>query len=669
MPRLPDSRSSREDWLYAAALGASALAVLLGVGLLLRSSQQQQQQQQQPSAATSSPTTTTTTTTAPSAHHDEPTNAKVEPTAAAAAVAAKKASAKEAELGTAAFKAHQYASAVEHFSRALDLARGAAATATATTTTGGGGGNAEDAEAARETRKILLHNRAAAREKMGDLRGVVEDTRAALKEDPVYRRALVREARTLEALARYDEALEDLAMLSVLDGIQNQQTRNGSNNDSSMMAGQQPSEESQAINAALERIMQLEGQREADALWPERMRLRRNAPRVLPPVGFCRAYYYTFCRDARLMRQPTSQLALRDAQERASAAGLKGDALGEALFELGTMHKSRLELNEANDAFTRAATLLSSKSKRAKCLLEIGTMMQLAGDALSAKEEFLRAAKLDESDPIALVKLAGVALDDGDFTEGGRVFDRALALADDATLASLTKDDRADVYFHASQLSLLLLDLTTSRLRLKRAVELVPDFGMAHMQLGVVEFRLQEIDESLSQLELACRVIPELAEVHNYFGEVLMSVGRMDEAVEKFHDATNADDKCALPILNQGVMFMQGGAAAGAGDASPSAQDLKDALALFDAATQIDPTCEVAYVHRASFHFHVADFERAIQDYDRAIDLARTKMDLAEYAGLRAVARAQAKAHGSLVRQGLLERRPSFEEAVGGDRS
>ena len=491
----------------------------------------------------------------------------------------------ESALGSQAFKAGSFTAAETHFSRALELIPAH-----------------EQAG-----RMVLLNNRAAVREKLGDLQGVVEDTSQALSVDKTYRRALTRRARAYEALGQLDCALEDYLVINHIDGPQ------------------QPDE---AVDAAIQRLIALVGKTLAEELWKTRPQGTKLAH--LPKPGFCRTFYYTFSHEQRaFMSGAASQLEFKDAQDALGKLS-NGEAKGAQHLKLGAMAKHTLEFARAAVHFEEAAKL-GAKPVRAHALEELGTLYLLAGDAKSARESLGASLALAEAAP-TLIKLAGMAIEDGDVARGKELLVRAEAAA------AGSAEQRGDVCFHRSQMHLVELDLEGARAALEAALALVPDFGLAHMQLGVVLFRMERVDDALAELQRACEVVPELPEVHNYYGEVLMTAQRVAEADRKYADAIAADPACALPLLNRGVMLM---------NAAPGAlgqAELASAGALFDQAVSIDPTCELAYAHRASYFFHLGDFDSAMREYALAVQHAKTKMDAAEYLGLKAFCQARANA-------------------------
>lgn len=490
----------------------------------------------------------------------------------------------ESSLGAKAFKAGSYRLAIEHFDRAIDLCP------------------SEDLG----SKKVMLNNRAAAREKLGEWAEVESDSTGALAIDPTYRRALTRRAKAREKLGRLAEALSDLALWKTIE------------------LGSSSDEERMQVAQTMDNLAQNLAKAEADKIWKVRKQERRGVLDI-PRVGTCRQFYYAFSLDARGMRAPPSAMAVKDALERLDKSA---PDYGEQLFKLAMMYKTRMELKEAFDLWQQVvATPSASVKHQARALAEIASLHHLSGDINSAFEKLEASQKLHETAQ-AYIKLAALAVEDGDFVLGRKQMEKALKCIPSSPEA---KNDRADYNFHLSAITCLeASDLNVARELLESAIADVPDYGLAYMQLGVVLFRMNLVEESLEALEQACLMVPELAEVHNFHGEVLMSLNKRDEAITKFLEASNADEHCALPLLNRGVMFMS--AEPGA---PPTEEEMKHALEMFNKAVDVDPTNEIAYIHRASYYCTIGDLKTALENYDRAIELTKSVPYLIEYLGFR----------------------------------
>jgi len=492
----------------------------------------------------------------------------------------------ESALGTKEFKTGSFRLSIDHFSRAIDLCP----------------------EEDRGSKKVLLNNRAAAREKLLEWKETEADAALALELDPSYRRAIQRRAKARENLGKFTEALEDLVLWKTLDTTDANQ------------------EERTLTFQSIDRVARILAKTEAEKIWKVRSNISK--PFKLPRLGACRQYYYGFSLDGRAMRAPPSLLVVNDAVNSLNENDI---GYGEQLCKIACLYKARLELEEAMKYFEKALSVAKlSPVTQARCLSEIASLYYLSDDFKACKEKLLTAQKLHETSR-SYILLAYLAVHNGDLAEARALLDKGKLCIENGPEA---KNERADLYFYYSVIACLeeKPDLSLAREYLDTAISDAPDFGTAYMQLGVVLFRLNLVTEGLEVLDRACVMIPEIGEVHNFHGEVLMSLNKRDEASKKFADAMNADDQCVLPLLNRGVMYMS------TEDGSlPVDEDLKSAISLFDQAVAIDPTCDIAFIHRASYYCIVGDLKMAMENYDKAIEITNAMTYLKEYLGFRAM--------------------------------
>jgi tetratricopeptide (TPR) repeat protein len=71
----------------------------------------------------------------------------------------------------------------------------------------------------------------------------------------------------------------------------------------------------------------------------------------------------------------------------------------------------------------------------------------------------------------------------------------------------------------------------------RRAAALKPDYGFAHMALGLALKRLGRANEALAAFRQAVRCNPEFAEMHYHLGEALAESGRAEEARPRLEQA------------------------------------------------------------------------------------------------------------------------------------
>jgi tetratricopeptide (TPR) repeat protein len=98
-----------------------------------------------------------------------------------------------------------------------------------------------------------------------------------------------------------------------------------------------------------------------------------------------------------------------------------------------------------------------------------------------------------------------------------------------------------------------------------RALEIHPDFAMAHLGLGCAMESLCRFDEAMASYRRALEINPDFAEAHNNLGSALLvDLGQMDAAVASYQralkiqpDYAKAHWNLSMPLLAQGH-FTQG---------------------------------------------------------------------------------------------------------------
>ncbi|HEV3438662.1 MAG TPA: tetratricopeptide repeat protein [Gemmata sp.] len=71
----------------------------------------------------------------------------------------------------------------------------------------------------------------------------------------------------------------------------------------------------------------------------------------------------------------------------------------------------------------------------------------------------------------------------------------------------------------------------------RQALAIKPDYGFAHMALGLALKHLGKTAEAAKELQEAVRCSPEYAEMHLRLAEVLVDLGRKDEACSRYEEA------------------------------------------------------------------------------------------------------------------------------------
>lgn len=105
------------------------------------------------------------------------------------------------------------------------------------------------------------------------------------------------------------------------------------------------------------------------------------------------------------------------------------------------------------------------------------------------------------------------------------------------------------------------------------SLKLDESFAFAHIQLGVVQYKLGSISSAMSTFNNALKKFPNSADVQNYYGELLVDQQKIGEAIEAFSKAIELDPKNPLPYINKAMLMYQA-----MGDANEATNLCKKAL-------------------------------------------------------------------------------------------
>ena len=97
-----------------------------------------------------------------------------------------------------------------------------------------------------------------------------------------------------------------------------------------------------------------------------------------------------------------------------------------------------------------------------------------------------------------------------------------------------------------------------ARAAFQRAIEIDPEYAMAHANLGISLGKLGNAAQSVEHLERALQLNPQIsdgAEIRNNFAVSLSQVGRMSEAIAEFQRCLKLDSHNAQAHFNFGVVL------------------------------------------------------------------------------------------------------------------
>jgi tetratricopeptide (TPR) repeat protein len=173
--------------------------------------------------------------------------------------------------------------------------------------------------------------------------------------------------------------------------------------------------------------------------------------------------------------------------------------------------------------------------------VRLAEQLEAAGRYAEAAAVLRKLTAAHPDDPIAQLTLGKVLAQLGDYSRGKEALQKALQLA----------PDKVQAHYY---LSLLLLKegqelgpkdnqgragelFREAASQARQALDIKPDYGFAHMALGMALKQLGKQAKALAALGEAVRCNPEYAELHYQLGELLAETGQDAEACSRLEQA------------------------------------------------------------------------------------------------------------------------------------
>ncbi|KAL5638697.1 hypothetical protein ACGC1H_003154 [Rhizoctonia solani] len=407
---------------------------------------------------------------------------------------------------------------------------------------------------------------------------VIEDCTQALKLDPKYAKALNRRATALESTDKLKEALRDFTALAIIERFKND-----------------------AASASVERVLAKLSTQQAEEI------LRGREPR-LPSVTFISAYFAAF------RQRPNVILP-----DYATAGDHQFLEAQEALHD-SQFAKAHQLVNAALDSG------LSDNWKEglAEALNLRGTFKFLMGDTPGAKADFLGSTQAWPDLVQSWVKIASVYMELSEAEAAFAAFETAIE-----------KDANCpDIYYHRGQVFFILSDYLKAAEDYRRSSELDPNFVFSHIQLAVAQYKMMDLDASMSSFRSCLINFPNRGEPYNYYGELLLDQQRFQEAIEKFDRAIEIERQKKtlpnpLPLVNKALALYQW------------KQDLASATQLCKEALTLDDECDAAVATLAQLALQQGRVEEAIEMFSKHANIARTEAELVQALSYQNASQAQ----------------------------
>jgi len=170
----------------------------------------------------------------------------------------------------------------------------------------------------------------------------------------------------------------------------------------------------------------------------------------------------------------------------------------------------------------------------------------------------------------------------------------------------------------------------------QKSADLDKKFVYSQVQLGVAQYKLGQVKDSLVTFRKCIKNFKNSAEVFNYYGEILLDQGNFQEALQKFETAIELEKSAAsngakvrnvMPLVNRAVLYLQWKK-----DAKEAEQCLREALkcTIFneEKLIEVDPESDLAIATLAQILLQEGRAPEALEYFDKAVELGRTEQEL-----------------------------------------
>jgi tetratricopeptide (TPR) repeat protein len=193
----------------------------------------------------------------------------------------------------------------------------------------------------------------------------------------------------------------------------------------------------------------------------------------------------------------------------------------------------------------------------------------------------------------------------GDADQATAYLDSALAAIPQKVAASTNPSEtyfyRGIIYYEKSNYERAIADLD-------QAIQLKPDYALAHNNRGVAYGKKGDYDLAIADLDQAIQLDSGYAYAYNNRGSAYDATGDYERAIADLDQAIQLKPDYAEAYYNRGSAYYNKG-------------DYDLAIADFNKVIQLDPDDAEAYNNRGSAYYKKGDYQRAIADYDQAIQL------------------------------------------------
>ena len=151
--------------------------------------------------------------------------------------------------------------------------------------------------------------------------------------------------------------------------------------------------------------------------------------------------------------------------------------------------------------------------------------------------------------------------------------------------------------------------------QIRKAIELNPDNGAAHINLGHLLEVTGHRDEAIEHLTKGIELAPKNADGHNIYGVILARQGKLDEAIAELQQAVDLAPQSAECRYNLGRAFA-------------ATSRFADALPQFESAATLSGGKEPAILQMlAAMYSETGKYQQAVTTARQALELAERQQN------------------------------------------
>jgi protein O-GlcNAc transferase len=274
----------------------------------------------------------------------------------------------------------------------------------------------------------------------------------------------------------------------------------------------------------------------------------------------------------------------------------------EAHYNLGVIHKSKDQLNQAATSYQRAIKL---KPDYAEAHSNLGNTLKDLGRLDAAITHYRRALKIQPHSADTHNNLGTALKDLGTLNKNPTQLDAALASYRQAVTL---KPDFALAYYNLGNAQKERGQLDDAVSSYRRAIEIKPDFAQAHSNLSAV---LKDAGQYESALEICQRAVafkPDSAEAHYNLGNVQKDRGQFGDAAASYRRAVEIKPDYAQAHNNLGTILKALG-------------QLNAAMTCYRRAVELKPDSAVAHSNFGDVLRDLGQFDEAEASCRKAIEI------------------------------------------------